>query len=42
MNIALSLDVNSSIPLSQQLYEQLRELILLGKLRPGAKLSTLR
>jgi GntR family transcriptional regulator/MocR family aminotransferase len=42
MQLELSLDRQSSNPLSQQLYEQLRDLILLGTLAPGQRIPTTR
>jgi GntR family transcriptional regulator / MocR family aminotransferase len=42
MDIVITLDTNSLLPLHQQLYEQLRAYILTGKLPPGTRISSTR
>ncbi len=42
MDIAVTLDSNSSIPLHQQLYEELRRAILSGRLLPQQRISSTR
>ena len=42
MDLAIALDSNSSKPLHQQLYEQLRQAILTGRLTPGERIPSTR
>ncbi|MBV6623355.1 MAG: PLP-dependent aminotransferase family protein [Rivularia sp. (in: Bacteria)] len=42
MDLAIALDKNSSKPLHQQLYEQLRQAILCGRLTPGERIPSTR
>lgn len=42
MDLAIALDNNSSKPLHQQLYEQLRQAILTGRLTPGERIPSTR
>ncbi len=42
MDLAITLDNNSSKPLHQQLYEQLRQAILTGRLTPGERIPSTR
>jgi GntR family transcriptional regulator / MocR family aminotransferase len=42
MDLAILLDKTISLPLHQQLYEELRQAILMGKLLPGEKLPSTR
>lgn len=42
MDLAITLDSNSSTPLHQQLYEQLRQAILNGRLTPGERIPSTR
>lgn len=42
MDLAITLDNNSSKPLHQQLYEELRQAILAGKLTPGERIPSTR
>ena len=42
MDVAIALDNNSSIPLHQQIYEELRQAILKGRLSPGSRLPSTR
>ena len=42
MDLAILLQKKSNLPLHQQLYEELRQAILLGKLAPGEKLPSTR
>ncbi|MEM9925491.1 MAG: PLP-dependent aminotransferase family protein [Cyanobacteria bacterium P01_D01_bin.50] len=42
MDLAIALDNNSSKPLHQQLYEQLRQAILSGRLTPGERIPSTR
>lgn len=42
MDLAIALDNNSSTPLHQQLYEQLRQAILTGRLTPGERIPSTR
>ena len=42
MDLAIAFDSNSSIPLHQQIYEQLRQAILKGRLSPGSRIPSTR
>lgn len=42
MDLAIALDSNSSIPLHQQIYEELRQAILIGRLSPGSRIPSTR
>ncbi|ARV60760.1 aspartate aminotransferase [Nostocales cyanobacterium HT-58-2] len=42
MDFAITLDSNSSLPLHQQLYEELRQAILTGRLLPGRRIPSTR
>ncbi|MEO1377563.1 MAG: winged helix-turn-helix domain-containing protein [Cyanobacteria bacterium J06635_10] len=42
MDLAIALDNNSSKPLHQQLYEELRQAILSGRLTPGERIPSTR
>ncbi len=42
MNLPLQLDRSASVPLQDQLFEQLRQLILTGKLRPNSRIIATR
>ena len=42
MDLAIALDSNSSIPLHQQIYEELRQAILKGRLSPGSRIPSTR
>jgi GntR family transcriptional regulator/MocR family aminotransferase len=42
MDFAITLDSNSSLPLHQQLYEELRQAILNGRLLPGERIPSTR
>lgn len=42
MDFTIALDNHSSLPLHRQLYEELRRLILAGKLQPGGRLPSTR
>ena len=42
MDLAINIDNNSSKPLHQQVYEQLRQAILIGRLTPGQRIPSTR
>lgn len=42
MNLALTLDTNAGLPLHRQLYEELRQAILSGRLLPGQRIPSTR
>lgn len=42
MDLAIALDTNSSLPLHQQLYQELRQAILNGRLSPGVRIPSTR